>query len=209
MQDTQQKGDVPEVDSSRIWRKIFARLGEKDYSYDMNLYGDPEELSDKVAYFFHSSLQGVEAAPHARDALQVVADSPIKQSLLADAQPFTLVQMLRELQVQGTLPPLGALLGLGCMALSFQEGLKMPSPSLYKLCVERFEDEGISPHEVLHVSSRLPNDLAVAKQVGMRTALYAADMTSLKATKADIKDPQMRPDRLLTDLIQIRDILSI
>ena len=43
----------------------------------------------------------------------------------------------------------------------------------------------------------------------MKTALYAADTTSLRATKAEMQDPQMRPDRLLTDLSQLREVLGL
>ena len=185
MSDTQQKGDHPDADAPAIWRKLLSRLAEKGYSYDINLYGDPDEFSDKVTYFFHLCLQGVEAAPNARDALMAVVDSSLTQSLLADAQSFTLVQMLRALRVQGTLPPLGGLFSLGCMTLSFQDGLRKPSATLFRRCVDRFEDEGIEPRQVLYVSNQLRDDLSIAKQAGMQTALYAADTLSLRAAKAE------------------------
>jgi FMN phosphatase YigB (HAD superfamily) len=209
MVDTRQKGDFPEVDSPKIWRKLLARLGEKDYDYNLAFYGDPEELSDKVAYFFHANMQGVEAAPNAHLALMSIASSRFKQALLSDAQAFTIVQMLRALKQQGTLPPLGGLFALTCSTLSFQEGLRTPSKTLYERCLQKFAAEGIAPQEILHVSSRLKDDLAVAKQAGMRTALYAGDPTSLRASKDDMKDPDIRPDRLLTNLFQIREILSL
>lgn len=203
------KGDFPEVDGPKIWRKLLARLGEKDYDYNLNFYGDPEELSDKLAYFFHACLQGTEAAPNAHLALMAITNSPLRQALLSDAQPFTIVQMLRALKQQGTLPPLGGMFALSCSTLSFQEGLRKPSKTLYSRCLQSFAEEGIQPDEVLHVGSRLKDDLAIAKQAGMKTALYAADMTSLRATKAEMQDPAIRPDRLLTDLSQIREVLAL
>jgi FMN phosphatase YigB (HAD superfamily) len=209
MTDTRQKGDFPEFDSSRIWRKLLRRLAEKGYYYDMDLYGDPDEFSDKVAYFFHASLQGVEAAPNALRALASTSVSHVRQGLLSDAQSFTMVQMLRALNEQGTLPPLKELFSLDCLTLSFQQGLRKPSKSFFQNCLDQFAELGIGPKEVLHVSSRLADDLAVAKQAGMRTALYAADKISLRASKADMQNPELRPDRLLTDLAQIRDILEI
>jgi FMN phosphatase YigB (HAD superfamily) len=203
------KGDVPEVDAPQIWQKILRRLGEKEYAYDANFYGDLDERSDKVAYFFHASLQGVEASAGALRALERVANAGIPQTLLSDGQSFTLVQMLRALEAQGKLRPTGDLLAFDCLTLSFQEGVRKPTRRLYKACLERFSEHGIAPGEILHVGSRLPDDLAVARQLGMRTALYAADKTSLRASKADIQNPTMRPDRLLTDLAQIADILAI
>jgi len=62
---------------------------------------------------------------------------------------------------------------------------------------------------VLHVGSRLRNDLAVAKRLGMKTALYAGDSSSFEASKDDIRDPELRPDRLLTELTQVLTVLGI
>ncbi len=205
----QHKGDFPEVDASGIWRKLLNRLGQKEYEYDKEFYGNPDELSDKMAYFFHANLQGVEAAPHALSALSAVAQAGVCQGLLADAQSFTMLQLLRALRRQGKLPSLGDLFSVDCMTLSFQEGVRKPSSSLYRICVEQFKEQGITASRVLHVGSRVRDDLIFAKRAGMRTALYAADQTSLQASKADMKNANLKPDRLLTDLTQIRDVLSI
>jgi FMN phosphatase YigB (HAD superfamily) len=201
-------GDVPEVNSAELWRKLLGQLEQKEYQYDASFYGDMDELAERVAYFFHASLQGVEAAPNALAALSAVAASGRMQTLLADAQPFTLVQMLRALRAQGTLPPAGDLLAVDCAALSFREGVRTPSRSLFKACLERLGRHGIEPGEVLHVGCRLRDDLAIARQLAMRTALYAGDSLSLRATREELKDRELRPDRLLTDLLQIRDVLN-
>lgn len=209
MAGTRQKGDVPEVNLAEVWSKLLEQLEQKDYQYDHAFYGDLEALSEKVAYFFHSSLQGVEAAANALAALSQVASADIQQALLADAQPFTIPQTLRALRKQGSLPAGGSLFAADCSALSYQEGVRKPSTSLFAACLKRFAQHGIEPEQVLHVSNRLPDDLAVAKRAGMCTALYAGDKLSLKATKEEVLDPECKPDRLLTDLGQIRDILGL
>lgn len=209
MTGTGRKGEFPEVDSAGIWLTVLDRLRQKDYEYDRSFYGAPEEFAQKVAYFFHASLQGAEAAPNALAALQAVAESPARQGLLAEGQAFTLIQLLRALKQQGTLPPPGRLFDLDCVTLSFREGVRKPSSWLYQACLERFAAHGIEAGEVLHVGTRLRDDLAVAKEFGMRTALYAGDRSSLEATKADVRDPELKPDRLLTDLAQIGQILEV
>lgn len=209
MAGTGHKGDVPEIDSSAIWKKLLERLFQKEYEYDTAFYGDLDEYSIKVAYFFHASLQGVAASDGAIEALTAASGSTIRQGLLADAQPFSIMQLMRGLRRQGTPPSPGDLFDFDCSALSFQEGLRKPSPSLYRACAERLEEEGIAPQEVLHVGSRVRDDLEPAKRAGMRTALYAGDKSSLQAPKEDLKDPQRKPDRLLTDLRQICDVLDI
>jgi FMN phosphatase YigB (HAD superfamily) len=95
------------------------------------------------------------------------------------------------------------------MQLSFQEGIRKPSRAFYERAVQKFAEHGIAPDAVLYVGCRLRDDLAVAKSIGMRTALYAADKISMRATKEDMKNPELRPDRLLTDLAQVREILNI
>ena len=60
---------------------------------------------------------------------------------------------------------------------------------------------------MLYVSSRLVADLAPAKRLGLRTALFAGDKTSLRATGAQVRDPELQPDRILTALNQIHQII--
>ena len=201
------KGDVPEINSAVVWRKLVDQLLEKEYTYDEATYGDLDEFCTKIAYYFHASLQGVEAAPQALAAVELVKTAGCVQGLLADAQPFTLVQMLRALKTQGEIPLWGDLFDPACITFSYQVGVRKPSSTLYQTAIEACERQGIEPGEILYVGSRLRGDLAVAKGLGMRTALYAADMLSLQAKQADMKDPEIRPDRLLTNLASIRDIL--
>ena len=209
MAGSKHKGDFPEVDSVHIWNRLITRLQKKEYEYDISFYGDIDEFSEKAAYFFHANLQGIEASPHAVQALHAVSRSPVTQGLLADTQSFTLLQMLRAIGKQGTLPALESLFATDCVTLSFQEGVRKPSKSLYQKSLMRFQEFGIAPREILHISTRLKDDLLAAKQEGMRTALYAADKVSMQATKKEIRDPELQPDRLMTDLEQIREILSI
>ncbi|MCA9072493.1 MAG: HAD hydrolase-like protein, partial [Planctomycetaceae bacterium] len=93
------------------------------------------------------------------------------------------------------------------MVLSYQQGVRKPSKSLYKTFLQSCRENGVSPNEVLYIGSRLKTDVAVAKSLGMQTALYAGDKLSLQATREEIGNSQLRPDRLLTDLNQIGELL--
>lgn len=209
MAGTRVKGDVPEVNSAAVWRKIVGRLGKKEYPYDAAELGDEDELSEKIAYFFHASLQGTEAAAGALDTLRSIRDAGFSQGVVADAQCFTVVQLLRAFGAQGRLPTLGDLFTPGCLTLSFQEGIRKPSKTLFRTAAERFGREGVSPDQVLYVGSRLADDLVIARQAGFRTALYAGDGVSLNASSAELRDPNLKPDRLVTELGQVRELLGI
>jgi hypothetical protein len=43
----------------------------------------------------------------------------------------------------------------------------------------------------------------------MRTALYAAEKLGLQVSGEELKDPATKPDRLISKLTQVRDILGI
>ena len=61
---------------------------------------------------------------------------------------------------------------------------------------------------MLYVSNRWPEDLTVAKQLGFRTALFAGDKNSVQANAEELLTSELRPDRLLTELTQIRNLLE-
>ncbi|HEY4262333.1 MAG TPA: HAD hydrolase-like protein [Schlesneria sp.] len=203
------KGDATEVNSAHVWKKLLSMLDKKDYQYDTGLYGDMDELSEKVAYFFHSSLQGVEAAPGALPALQAVQVAGLRQALLTDAQPFTVVQLFRALLEQGAIPSPDVFFTPSLNTFSYKESVRKPSKTLYLRAVDRFVKAGIQPEQILHVSSKVHDDLAIAKSLGMRTALYASEKLGLQAAPEDLKDSATKPDRLITELTQIRDLLGV
>jgi FMN phosphatase YigB (HAD superfamily) len=203
------KGELSEVDSAQLWLKIVEKLQQNEYSYDQSFYGDLDQYGAKIAYYFHSCLQGNEATPGALEVLTNLSRRGLTQGIIADGQCFTMVQLLRALQAQGTLPPPAGLFHQQAITLSYEEGIRKPSKSLYLKALERFRAAGVSPSQILYVSARLREDLAVAKSVGLKTVLYAGDKVSLRAATTDLKDPEVKPDRLITELKQIREILSL
>jgi len=203
------KGDLTEVDAAKLWRRVLGKMELDKYTYDAALYGDLDQLCEKLAYFFHASLQGTEVTSGALETLKLVDASGLRQGLLADGQCFTLAQLQRAFDLAGGSDPVGRWIDFTLVTLSYQAGVRKPSRSLYQQAVERFRSKGIEPGEVLFIGARLRDDLAVAKQAGFRTALFAHDKLSLRAAMADLKDPAVKPDRLLTELPQVRDILSL
>jgi len=206
---TKRNGDLIDPDLVDLWEGIIARLFSKEYSYDEGFYGDLRQFSEKVAYFFHSNLQGVEARSGALQAMQDLYAIEIPQGLLADGQSFTFTQLLRALSLQGTLPPLAGMFHPDAVLFSHELGIRKPSRSLFELTSERLKVAGFQPEEVLHISCRLATDLVPAKTAGMKTALLAAEKTGLEAPNELLKDSATRPDRLLTDLNQVAALLGI
>jgi HAD-hyrolase-like len=198
----------PEIQAFKVWEGLIKKLFQKDYQFDASFYGSLNEFARKVAYFFHASLQGTACYAGAADALKTVAGAGLVQGLCGDGQAFTPVQLQRGLTAQDAGMRLDALIPPDLQVLSHEVKGKKPSERLFAHALEQLEKHDIGPAEVLHVGSRIEKDLAPAKKLGLRTALFAGDRTSLAATPDQLKDPATRPDVLLTDLGQITDVIG-
>lgn len=198
----------PEIAAERIWEDIVKKLIQKDYKFDAGFFGSLNEYSRKIAYFFHASLQGTACYPGAAEALTAVHEAGLMQGLLADAQCFTLVQLQRGLAAQAPTCQLADIVDPQLRALSSAQGARKPSEKLFRKMLDELGKRGVAPGQVLHVGSRIVQDLAPARKLGMRTGLFAGDKESLQASVAQLKDPATRPDVLLTELPQIKNVIG-
>ncbi len=144
----------PEISSERVWEAIVKKLLQKDYKFDAGFYGALNELSRKIAYFFHASLQGTACYPGAAAALRHVKTEGLSQGLLADGQCFTTTQLLRGLAAEDPAAQLSNLLDNGLVFLSCDVKARKPSERLFREALEVLDKKGITPREVLHVGSR-------------------------------------------------------
>lgn len=198
----------PEVAAERVWEAIVKKLLQKDYKFDAGFYGALNEFSRKLAYFFHASLQGTACYPGAAAALQTVASAGLLQGFLADGQCFTTVQLQRGLAAQDGSARLDELVPAELRFLSAEVRARKPSERLFRPALQGLLDRGLAAAEVLHIGSRLGQDLVPARRLGMKTALFAGDKASLSATLKQLKEPASRPDVLLTELPQIADVIG-
>jgi putative hydrolase of the HAD superfamily len=132
----------------------------------------------------------------------------LAQGLLADGQCFTTVQLQRGIAAQDPAVKLDTVLDKGLIALSYELRGKKPSERLFRHSLQQLQAKGIEADEVLHVGTRLTQDIGPAKRLGMRTALFAGDRASLHASADQLKDHAFRPDVLLTDLEQIAEVVG-
>jgi FMN phosphatase YigB (HAD superfamily) len=198
----------PEVQSEKIWDDIVKKLMQKEYTIDVALYGALNEYVKKVAYFFHASIQGVGAYAGGSDALRMLAEAGKVQGLLADGQCFTPAQIAKAYRQVDPSFELDHSFPADLRILSAEVKARKPSETIFKAALEALRARGISPSQTLHIGSSLTRDITPAKKHGMRTALFAGDKVSLSATAALLKDPQHRPDVLITELSQLAEVVS-
>ncbi len=198
----------PEVLADRIWDGVIKRLMQKDYHFDTGFYGALNQFAQKIAFFYHWSLQATSCYHNADVALVGLSSGGIIQGLLADAQCFTCTQLQRGLNTLGCTASLDMLVPTQYRFLSFEVHGKKPSQRLLHRATEKLAERSIQPNEILHVGSNVDRDIAPAKKLGMRTALFAGDKSSLVATPAHFKNPATKPDLMLTDLAQIEEVVG-
>lgn len=197
----------PEVPAERIWDDIVRKLQQKEYTFDVAMYGSLGDFVQKVAYFYHASIQGAGPYPGAAAALEGLARRGITQGLLADGQCFTPGQLQRCLRMERPEAVLDRWIATDLRILSAEKRARKPSETLFRAAVQALGRHGLEPAEVLHVGSHLSRDIAPAKRFGFRTALFAGDRHSLSATPEQLKEPALRPDVLLTELPQVLEVL--
>src|SRR5579885_755850 len=183
---------IPEVCAERLWEALIKKLLQKEYKFDASFYGALNEFSRKVAYFFHASLQGTACYPGAAAALRHVTGAGLVQGLLADGQCFTTVQLARGLAKQDESARPADLFDPDLCVLSCDLRARKPAEKLFRQALAALKERGIDPGEVLHVGSRVAQDIAPAKRLGMRTALFAGDRASLAATPEQLREPGNR-----------------
>jgi FMN phosphatase YigB (HAD superfamily) len=198
----------PEVQCERVWDDIVKKLFQKDYAYDTATYGPMNEYVQKIAYFYHASIQGAGAYPQAAEALKVLADHGIDQGLLADGQCFTVGQLQRCLKQQDPDFDFDAVIPVSMRIISAAQKARKPSDTMFRAAVAAAGAKGLTPSAVLHIGSSLMRDIAPAKKHGFRTALFAGDRNSLAATSAQLQDSALRPDALITELPQVLELLD-
>lgn len=198
----------PEILAEKAWENIIKKLFQKEYKFDTAFYGLLPEYSKKVAYFFHASLQGTGCYAGAAETMEELAGRNIAQGLLGDGQCFTPTQLARGLARQRSSVSLDIIIPANRRNLSYSIRGRKPSDNLFQAAIESMGTLGIEASEILHVGSSLTRDIGPAKKWGMKTALFAGDRASLSATGDQLKDPQYRPDAMITEPSQLLSVIS-
>jgi FMN phosphatase YigB (HAD superfamily) len=198
----------PEILAEEVWQELIKMLMQKGYPFDVGFYGSLNEFSRKVAYFYHRSIQGTACYPGVVAALRYGKNRRLVNGLIANTQCFTFVQLERGLAQQEANARLDGLIDLDLRACSHEVRSRQPSEKLFRAGLQSLSEKGISPGEVLHIGSRVSLDVAPARRLGMKTALFASDNAASDASIEELKAPTARPDIVFTDLEQLPEVVG-
>lgn len=178
----------PEVQVDRIWKKI---LGFKDLS-----------RARRFALGFELIINPVYPMPHAGRLINKVREAGLKMGIISNAQFYT--PLLFE-HFYGSRPE-----NMGfdpnLLLYSYQLGHAKPSTLLFKIAAERLISYGISSENTLFMGNDMRNDILPAHRKGFQTALFAGDKRSLKLRQDDPGCRDIKPDFIITDLLQLPEM---
>lgn len=212
----------PEVNIVEIWDRILnslleegdiAAAGRKSVGKNAEKSLDRHSESKKetalleavrVAFFFEITANVVSPMPGVLQCIRELTARKMPVGIVSNAQFYTPLVM-------------EAVFGQAPKDLGFDEDISVwswklreakPSPRLFAPALENLERKhGIAPHEVLYIGNDMRNDILPSKELGCAAALFAGDKRSLRLREEDTTASTIKPDVVLTDLLQLSRVV--
>jgi len=186
--------EFPEVEVSRVWKKVIERFQALEI---LKPDDDPQRI-ERLAVEYECRVNPVWPMPDARRTLDNLRARGFRLGIVSNAQFYT------PLTIE-------ALFGTPLEALGFEKDLCVFSYKQLKAkpSVELFQtlETQIDLSKTLYVGNDMLNDIWTASQVGCKTALFVGDWRSLRERKEDKRCKKLAPDAIVDHLHQITEII--
>jgi putative hydrolase of the HAD superfamily len=144
--------------------------------------------------------------PGSIELLAALRRSLFPMGIVSNAQVFT-PPLVEDLVDSKNLELGGFDLNLCFFSNRFRQS--KPGPRLFDALRDALSRRGILPYEAVYVGNDMLNDIWAASQAGLRTAWFAGDARSLRARDDDPRCLSLRPDVVLTNLLQLLECLRV
>ena len=189
----------PEVDIVDAWRRTLAQRG-------IESRGNASKCLVDLASNYEAMANPTWPMPGATDLLGRLKNAGFPLGIISNAQVFT-PPLVEDLLVEKHLVSGGFDLNLCIFSNRFRQA--KPGPRLFDVLREGLARRGILPHEAIYVGNDMLNDIWAASQAGLRTAWFAGDKRSCRPRADDPRCRSLRPDVVLTNLMQLLECLEI
>lgn len=191
----------PEINVVEIWYSVLDR-----FIREGKISGSLTDKNVKAfALGYEVGKNPVWPMPNLGKILEFIKQRKLLSGIISNAQFFT--PLLFEAFLKSNLENLGFRREL--LIWSYELKTAKPSPNLFALVSGILQNQfSVLPYEVLYIGNDMLNDIKPASEAGFRTILFAGDQRSLR-TRKDITQCQgIKPDSIVTDLLQICDIIQ-
>lgn len=203
IQNLKQNGiEYPEPDIRTVWKEVLGKMEEEK----LIKYPKEDSIQNVVSVEFEARMNPVWPMDDAVDTLKHFKDEGFVQGIISNSQFYTPIVL--EALTEHSLDELGFEEEL--LHWSFEENLKKPGLQFYRDFLDKLEnfDGDLAPFDVLYVGNDMLKDIYPAKELGMRTALFAGDKRSLKWREDDDRCKEIIPDLIITSLSQLKSCVK-
>lgn len=186
--------DFPEVEISRVWKKVLTELQSLELIH-------ADERTDRIlrlAVEYECRVNPVWPMPGALETIEFFKARGLRLGIVSNAQFYT--PLIFE-----------ALLGRSVEKLGFDPALCVwsyktlrakPARQLFQALENRMDAS-----KTVYVGNDMLNDVWTATQAGCRTVLFAGDQRSLRLRETDKRCKKLKPDAVVDDLRQITEMI--
>lgn len=190
----------PEIDIIEIWDQILRELINNHY-----ISGSIEKFEiQKSALIYECMVNPVWPMAGLHEVLEYFYTKKYKLGIISNAQFYTeeILRTVTNFEIDKTKFDPDLLL------YSYREKEAKPSKDFFLKAVTKIKKMyNIEPNEILYVGNDMLNDIFTANQCGCRTALFAGDRRSLRLRSSDFRCKELKPDLIITEMVQLRNIL--
>jgi putative hydrolase of the HAD superfamily len=194
----------PEIEVREIWKEVL-------YIAKKNRYITVENNFDTtlLTLVFELVNNKVFPMPGMVEVIEKIKEKEMPLGIISNAQFYTPVIM--NYFITGKLNDDENVVNFNTdlQFFSYKFGRAKPDTYLFDKVVPVLSEKyGIKPHEIIFVGNDLLKDVLPAHRVGLKTVLFAGDKRSLRLRQDDHKVNGIKPDFVITDLMQIFEILN-
>ncbi|MCG8651074.1 MAG: HAD family hydrolase [Pirellulales bacterium] len=188
----------PEVDIIDVWRQTLIAKGCSQWA---------EDTSRLVALAaeYEGRANPTWPMPGAEDLIGRLGGAGYRLGIVSNAQAFTLPLVGQLTGIQGQ----AGEFDLDLCVYSYRYRQAKPGPRLFDVLRAALRRRGIEPGQAVYVGNDMLNDVWAASQAGLRTAWFAGDARSCRPRDNDPRCRSLRPDIVLTKLVQLLDCVQI
>lgn len=193
--------DFPEVEITKVWKKIVESLGQTEALQGREFSVDQIR---RLGLEYECRVNPVYPMPGSIELLDGLKQRGLPMGIVSNAQYYTPIIFSaffeRSVEEIGFDPE--------CCIWSYKELKAKPSADLFPKAGKFLEqNHSIKLSETVYVGNDMLNDMYTAKEAGCRTVLFAGDKRSLRLRETDERCRDLRPDAVITSLSQLLEII--
>lgn len=195
--------EFPEVRIQEVWEAFIEQAMSDDWLEAASACPERAKRVEWAIVDHECRVNPCWPMPNLDETLRWIEDRELKLGIVSNAQFYT--PLLFPGLMESTIEDYGFNPDYSVWSYIEREG--KPSQNLYRKLKDNLTKDNIVPGEVLYVGNDLRNDIWPAQRCGFRTALFAGDARSLRWREDDESCKHIRPDFVITDLTQIKQIV--